>query len=255
MAKREDWSDRMLNRAEYRAVQQQVGYYPDSDGQPMADNTLQFEWIVTIKGGLEAYYQDQEDVFVAGDLLWYPTEGSTIRRAPDAMVVFGRPKGYRGSYKQWEEGNIAPQVVFEVLSPGNTIPEMQEKYRFYNRHGVEEYYIYNPEQGSLVGFHRENGWLVKLPAITLLGWVSPRMAIRFAMDDQDLLLIKPNGERFMSYVEIDQQRQQERARRINVEQQMYQKQQEWDKIAQQNAILAAKLRELGIDPDTIVLSH
>ena len=23
--------------------------YPDSDGQPMSDNTLQFEWIVTIK--------------------------------------------------------------------------------------------------------------------------------------------------------------------------------------------------------------
>jgi hypothetical protein len=28
--------------------------YPDSDGLPMADNTLQYEWIVTIKGGLDA---------------------------------------------------------------------------------------------------------------------------------------------------------------------------------------------------------
>ena len=28
--------------------------YPDSDGQPMAENTLQFRWIVTIEGGLEA---------------------------------------------------------------------------------------------------------------------------------------------------------------------------------------------------------
>lgn len=44
--------------------------YPDSDGQPMADNTLQFEWIVTIKGGLEALFQNRDDVFVAGDLLW-----------------------------------------------------------------------------------------------------------------------------------------------------------------------------------------
>jgi hypothetical protein len=24
-------------------------YYPDSDGQPMADNTKQFQWIVTIE--------------------------------------------------------------------------------------------------------------------------------------------------------------------------------------------------------------
>lgn len=26
--------------------------YPDSDGQPMADNTKQFRWIVTIKENL-----------------------------------------------------------------------------------------------------------------------------------------------------------------------------------------------------------
>ncbi len=28
--------------------------YPQSDGQPMADNTRQFRWIVTIQGGLDA---------------------------------------------------------------------------------------------------------------------------------------------------------------------------------------------------------
>jgi Uma2 family endonuclease len=40
------------------------------------------------------------------------------------MVVFGRPKGDRGSYKQWEENNIIPQVVFEILCPGNRSQEM-----------------------------------------------------------------------------------------------------------------------------------
>ena len=30
--------------------------YPDSDGKPLADNTLQFQWIVTIKENLEAVY-------------------------------------------------------------------------------------------------------------------------------------------------------------------------------------------------------
>src|SRR5262249_57937537 len=71
--------------------------YPDCDGEPMSDNTLQFEWIVTIKEGLEAVFRDDPDVFVAGDLLWYPIEGDNkTRAAPDAMVAFGRPKGYRG---------------------------------------------------------------------------------------------------------------------------------------------------------------
>jgi hypothetical protein len=58
--------------------------YPDSDGQPMTENTLQFEWIVTIKGGLEATFRNRPDVFVAGDLLWYPVEGEPqIRSSAD----------------------------------------------------------------------------------------------------------------------------------------------------------------------------
>lgn len=39
--------------------------YPDSDGQPMADNTKQFRWIVTIQENLERLYADQSDVFIA----------------------------------------------------------------------------------------------------------------------------------------------------------------------------------------------
>ncbi len=106
--------------------------YPESDGQPMADNTVQFQWITTIKGGLDAVFMNDPNVFVAGDLLWYPVEGdNTIRRAPDVMVVFGRPKGHRGSYLQWREDNIAPQVVFEILSPGNRLGESERKFAFY----------------------------------------------------------------------------------------------------------------------------
>jgi len=89
--------------------------YPDSDGKPNGDNTLQFRWIVTIEGNLEILYEDDADVFVAGDLLWYPVNGQkAICTAPDALVAFGRPKGYRGSYKQWVEGGIPPKVVFEI---------------------------------------------------------------------------------------------------------------------------------------------
>ena len=105
--------------------------YPDSDGLPMSDNTLQFKWIVTVKEGLEAQYRNDRDVFVAGDLLWYPVFGKPkIRSAPDAMVVFGRPKGYRGSYKQWDEGGIAPQVAFEILSPGTRLSDSIQKFQF-----------------------------------------------------------------------------------------------------------------------------
>ncbi|MDB9314476.1 hypothetical protein PN462_15290, partial [Spirulina sp. CS-785/01] len=46
--------------------------YPDSDGKPLADNTIQLRLIFKIKGGLDALFKDREDVFVAADLLWYP---------------------------------------------------------------------------------------------------------------------------------------------------------------------------------------
>ena len=75
-------------------------------------------------------------------MLWYPVKGDPKTRvAPDVLVAFGRPKGDRGSYRTWEEENVAPQVVFEILSPGNTTAEMAEKLRFYERYGVEEYYL------------------------------------------------------------------------------------------------------------------
>ncbi len=75
----------------------------------MPENTLPFEWITTIKFGIEALFVDRDDVFVAGDLLWYPVEGDIkTRAAPETMVVFGRPKGHRGSYIQHREEGIAP---------------------------------------------------------------------------------------------------------------------------------------------------
>jgi hypothetical protein len=60
--------------------------------------------MVTLVGGLQTLFADNPDVFVAGDLLWYPVEGDNKTGiAPDALVAFGRPQGHRGSYKQWEE--------------------------------------------------------------------------------------------------------------------------------------------------------
>ena len=186
--------------------------YPDSDGQPMADNTKQFQWIVTIKENLEILFASQSNVFVAGDLLWYPVSGETIRQAPDVLVVFGRPKGHRGSYKQWEEENIPVQVVFEILSPGNTLKEMAKKLRFYERYGVEEYYIYDPDKNDL------NGWLRtqeseqnRLEVIEEINtWVSPRLGIRFHLTPQTLEIYRPDGEKFLTSVELAQQREQER---------------------------------------------
>ncbi|MBC7968584.1 MAG: Uma2 family endonuclease [Verrucomicrobia bacterium] len=185
--------------------------YPDSDGKPMSDNTKQFRWIVVIKENLEWLFADAPNVFVAGDFLWYPVEGDhKIRQAPDAMVVFGRPKGDRGSYQQWKEDHIAPQVVFEVLSPGNTRAEMNRKLLFYDRYGVEEYYLYDPDTNALSGWQRVEGFLDLIEVMA--DWVSPRLNIRFDLSGDELQIIRPDGNPFLTYVESAQQVAQERQR-------------------------------------------
>lgn len=221
--------------------------YPDSDGKPMSDNTKQFRSIVTIKENLEILFTSQDDVFVAGDLLWYPVEGNNkIRQAPDVMVVFGRPKRDRGSYKQWEENNIPPQVVFEILSPGNTTKEMANKLLFYQRYGVLEYYIYDPDAVELTGLVRSQEWLEEIEDIN--GWVSPGLGVRFELTADTLEIYHPDGGRFLTPVELDRLREQE-CQRAETERQLKEAallQLEQERRRYQD--LLARLQQRGIDP-------
>lgn len=237
------------------ALQQRPIVYPESDGLPMADNTRQFAAIVTIKENLEIQFADELLVFVAGNHLWYPVEGNNkLRAAPDAFVVFGVPKGHRGSYRQWEEGGIAPQVVFEVQSPGNRTAEMTDKFAFYDRNGVEEYYLYDPDEGLWDGWLRHEGQLQRIE--TMHNFVSPRLGIRFESEaGTELTLFHPNGDRFLSSVEMDQLRREaverselDRLAREQAQRRADAADQRADAADQRAARLAAQLRAAGIEP-------
>ncbi|GAP95178.1 Uma2 family endonuclease [Leptolyngbya sp. NIES-2104] len=224
-------------------LDQREVFYPESDGKPMADNTKQFRWIVVIEQNLEWLFADDPNVFVAGDLLWYPVEGNNrLSTAPDTMVVFGRPKGDRGSYQQWREDNLPPQVVFEILSPGNTQPEMDRKLLFYHTYGVEEYYVYDPDRIQLSGWIRDEDRLLD-QIESMSGWVSPRLSVRFELN-AELELYRPDGTPFFSFAEINQMLNQERQRAEQAEQQLEQERQRSQQMAE-------RLRSLGIDPDAL----
>jgi Uma2 family endonuclease len=224
--------------------------YPDSDGKPMSDNTLQYRWIVTIKEGAEALYREDPNVFVAGDLLWYAVEGEPAERiGPDVLIAFGRPKGERGSYMQWIEGGIAPQVVFEILSPGNRAADLKRKFEFYDRHGVEEYYIYDPDTGDLEGWRRRGGRLRKIGRMA--GYVSPRLGIRFrpGKGPDNLTILRPDGERFKTFQEVDEERLEARRQRDEAVRRADEVARQRDDAADRAARYAAKLRAAGIEPD------
>ena len=164
-------------------------------------------------------------------MLWYPVKGDPKTRvAPDVLVAFGRPKGDRGSYRTWEEENVAPQVVFEILSPGNTTAEMAEKLRFYERYGVEEYYLYDPDAIVLQGWLRSRRKLK--PIAEMQGWRSPRLQIRFTLADGDLHLFRPDGEEILPPVEIGKA--------------LFAVRQRAEAAEQRAERFAAKLRELGV---------
>ncbi len=225
-------------------------FYPESDGKPMADNTRQYLWIVLIKEGLEWLFQEDLAVFIAADLLWYPVQGSNrIAAAPDVLVAIGRPKKHRGSYQQWQEGDVAPQVVFEVRSPGNRQTEMDEKLTFYDRYGVEEYYLYDPDRNDFSGWLRTGTQLAVINP--LHDWVSPRLGIRFDLSGEELQIIRPDGERFTSYVEIAQRLTQAQQRANQEQQRANQEQQRADQAEARANQLAERLKLLGIDPDSL----
>jgi Uma2 family endonuclease len=227
--------------------------YPESDGKPMADNTLQWDWMVIIVSELREIFAGQE-VFIAGDLFWYPVKGSPrIVTAPDGLVAFGRPPGYRGSYRQWEEGNVAPHVVFEVLSPNNTDDEMADKLAFYDRHGVEEYYFIDPYEPTALGYVRQNGTLTLVDELS--GFVSPRLKVRFELEPDEVRIFGPDGREFQDRIDRVQQIEDDlRNASANLSQtshELEQARKAADEAGRMSEAYRKKLRELGIDPDQL----
>jgi len=174
------------------------------------------------------------------------------------MVAFGRPKGRRGSYMQWQEDGIPPQVVFEILSPGNRAGEMATKLQFYDRYGVEEYYLYDPERISLKGWHRVGNDLESITSMN--GWFSPRLGIQFVLNP-DLVLYFPDGTEFSDYVaerqkvelerqktELERQRADMESQRANQAERAAERERLQAEIERERANqLAERLRSLGIE--------
>ena len=232
-------------------------HYPCSDGLPMADNTEQAAWIMSIFGNLNASLPD----FVAADLLWYPVKGQLTRWAPDVFVAIGRPKGPRSSYKQWEEGGVPPHVAFEILSPSNTPAEMESKLRAYESLGVQEYYVYDPDRPLLRGYVARGAALI--PIANMNGWVSPRLGIRFTFRPASgMSLFRPDGSQFLTFEELDAEARLTKAelvferQRVEVasqraeaaDQRAEEERQRADAATQRAEHLAARLLELGVEP-------
>lgn len=124
-------------------------YYPESDGEPVAESELHMEELVYVWQALKDRFQDEPDVFVGANLFLYYRRGDPRAVvAPDGFVVKGVPKRLPGNrrrkkYLLWEEGK-APCFVLETTSESTRREDVNLKREVYEQLGVDEYFLFDP---------------------------------------------------------------------------------------------------------------
>jgi|LakMenEpi03Aug12_release.lakeMendotaPanAssembly.Ray.scaffolds.fasta_scaffold335515_2 Uma2 family endonuclease len=217
------------------------------------ESTRRLRWIVTLQGGLDSLFRNRRDVLVAGSVPWFLTPESRDSATPDLFVAMGVARGERTAYRQWEESNIVPQVVFDIIAPGTSMVSATRRLKFYERAGVEEYYMYDPDAGEVIGWVHNGIGFDEVPAIE--GWTSPRLNIIFGMEDGELFLSLPNGERFRSYVELAEVAERDHERAQQEHERAEQERARADYHAAREKMLIARLRALGFNPDEVTADN
>lgn len=119
-------------------------YYPETDGEPMAETDKHRKLINELIDILNRYYEAASDVYITGNIMFYYVEDEpTEVISPDVMVVFGVENVERRTYKLWEEK--LPAVIIEIASHGTFKNDRTQKRELYETLGIKEYFIFNPE--------------------------------------------------------------------------------------------------------------
>lgn len=213
--------------------------YPEPDGEPMAESDPARDYLVYGVEALKLYFNSRPDVYVSGNLwLCYEQGFPDAVVAPDVFVVFGVENRQRRSYKVWEENGQTPDWVLEITSSSTRLKDEREKPNTYAQMGVAEYFQYDPtgdylnpqlkgrllvgDTYSIMTPHQMEDGTLCFPS-RVLG-----LEMRLLTDGQLRFFNPQTGEYLRTYFE-------ERER--------------GDRAQQRADRLAARLRQLGIDPD------
>ena len=85
----------------------------------------------------------------------------------------------------------------------------------------------------------------------MIGWTSPRLGVRFDLQGFDLVLTAPDGRRFLSFLELDEEHRLSIIERRNLQEALETAESERDAARARAARLEVRLRELGGDPDRL----
>lgn len=234
----------MASKVKYIVEPPPPMFYPESDGEPMADSDAQYEVMTDTKFALSSYFRDRADVYVAANLLiYYERMDPTKRVAPDVFVVKGTHKARRTSYKTFIDGK-PPSVVFEIASSGTWSKDILKR-PLYEQLQIPEYFMLDP-QGDLfgdvlMGFRLVQGLYHPIPYLPPdygRGVYSEQLELelwgRRKPDDPGIYHFRfrnpKTGEWLLSQAEADLERQAERKARHEAERRAQAAEQELAKL-------------------------
>jgi len=200
-------------------------HYPDSDGKPMAETDLHRDEMYDLIKALDRRYRDAPDVYVSGNLFLYYTKGDPRAVvAPDVFLVKGVPKRSRRIYKLWEEGR-PPSLVIELTSDSSQDEDLAKKKPCYERLGVEEYFLHDPNQDyldpALQGFRLVNGRYQRIPPEANGSLRSLTTGLLLRTEGKKLRLVDAATREPLPWSEeLDAQLEQEKATRKALEQEL-----------------------------------
>jgi Uma2 family endonuclease len=234
--------------------------------EPPLETELHLRQIILLLKCLDWLWRDRNDFYVAGNLTIYYSQKqrkSEDFRGPDFFVVLGTERKPRKSWVVWEEEGKYPNVIVEMLSPTTANTDREFKKKLYqDTFRTPDYFWFDPYTLEFAGFHLVDGkYQALLPNSEGYLW-SEQLELYLGIHQNKLRFFKASGELVPTPEEVaDSERQQkEFAQQLadserqqkEFAQQLADSERQQKEFAQQRADrLAAKLRELNIDPDTI----
>jgi Uma2 family endonuclease len=248
---------------------------PDSDDTPV-DNELQIPVAGVLRAILTLLWAQRQDWFFGINMgIYADTENPSTAIVPDGFLCLDVPRfrpeyGSRGrpSYVLWEEDGIVPYLVLEVVSETYG-GEYDTKLQKYESLEVAYYVVYDPEGFQKRHEHLEVYCLVDGRYELVIGepvWLSEiGLGIGRSLGTVDgwsrewLYWFSEDGtrypvpEEYQSYrADLAEEREEiERQGRLQERDARLQEQEARLQAEQRAAMLAERLRALGVNPDSL----
>lgn len=227
--------------------------------EPPLESELHLEQIMLLLKCLKLLWQDRNDFYAAGNLTIYYSQNQRRNenfRGPDFFVVLDTERKTRKSWVIWEEDGKYPNFILEILSDSTANVDRNLKKKLYqNTFRTPDYFWFDPYTLEFAGFHLLDGKYQPIEPNDRGHLWSQQLELYLGIHQGLLRFFTANGELIPTPEEqAESEREQKEYEREQKEYEREQKEYEREQkeIALQKAEkLAAKLRELNIDPDAI----